>query len=131
MNNPQLNVVRTKGDLINEYGDLQHQIRKANEVVNDLKKQAEELKFQLMDTMEDQGETRSATDSFSVTLKEDVLPQITDFDALCEWVLESKNFGLFRKQLLATAYREELQLNEAIPGVEPITKRNLTFKTLT
>ena len=84
MNKPQLNVVRTKGDLINEYGDLQHEIRKANEVVNDLKKQAEELKFQLMNTMEDQGETRSATDSFSVTLKEDVLPQITDFDALCE-----------------------------------------------
>ena len=80
--------------------------------------------------MEDQGETRSATDNFSVTLKEDVLPQITDFDALCNWVLENKNFGLFRKQLLATAYREELQLNEAIPGVEPVTKQNLTFKTL-
>jgi TolA-binding protein len=131
MNQPVLNVVKTKGQIINDYGDLQHQIRKANEVVNELKKQAEELKFQLMNTMEDQGETRSATDNFSVTLKEDVLPQITDFDALCAWVLKTENFGLFRKQLLATAYREELQLQEAIPGVEPVTKRNLTFKTLT
>lgn len=131
MNKPELSIVKTKGQLINEYGDLQHSIRKANEAVSELKKQAEEIKFQIMNTMEDQGETRSATDSFSVTLKEDVLPQITDFDALCNWVLENKNFGLFRKQLLATAYREELQLQEAIPGVEPVTKRNLTFKTLT
>ena len=130
MNQPALNVVKTKGELINDYGNLQHEIKQANAVVSDLKKQAEEVKYKIMHTMEDQGETRSATDNSSVTLKEDVLPQITDFDALCNWVLETQNFGLFRKQLLATAYREELQLNVAIPDVEPVTKQNLTFKTL-
>ena len=74
MNQPALNVVKTKGELINDYGNLQHEIKQANAVVSDLKKQAEEVKYKIMHTMEDQGETRSATDNFSVTLKEDVLP---------------------------------------------------------
>lgn len=63
-----------------------------------------------------------------VTIHDIQYPQVQDWDAFGNFILENKYLHLLQKRPAVREYRELLALGRAVPGVLPFTERKLTFK---
>ena len=85
-----------------------------------------------MDLLNDVGLDRASNDRFTVSKLSNVVPSVTDWDALYEFIRENDAMYMLQRRLLASAYRElvEERDGEDIPGVAPFEQVTLSFRTL-
>jgi len=83
-----------------------------------------------MDALDDQQITESRSEAGKVTLGEAVYPQVQDWDAFYQWILENQYMHFLEKRAAVLAYREALGQGIAVPGVLPFTKRKITFREI-
>ena len=110
-------VVKTKITAIN--ADLK--------VVN---KEKEELDYQLLTRLDEQGLSRTANEKASVSINQDTVPEVTDWDALYEHIMSNQDFTLLQRRVSSTAYKELLKLDQVVPGVQPREIRRINFRSL-
>ena len=93
-------------------------------------KSKEELDYKLMTKLDEQGLSRTANDRASVSINNDTVPDVTDWDALYEHINSTKDYSLLQRRVSSTAYKELLKLGEEIPGLQPREIRRINFRSL-
>ena len=121
---------RTIDDLIKERAQKMRELKAANALVKDLKQEQDELDRLLMWKMDRSGVTRVGNDAASVSIGTDVVPDVTDWEAVYEHILATKDFSLIQRRVSSTAYREILNMRDGVPGLAPREIRRINFRNL-
>ena len=116
--------------LIESRSDIKQQMEDLNSQLNLLKTEKEELDFQLICKLDEQGLSRTANDKASVSINQVTVPDVTDWDVLHAHIIKTADFGLLQRRVSSTAYKEVLKLGEQVPGVQPRELRRINFKSL-
>lgn len=119
---------------INELIEKRAEIKRETELLNtrlkDLKTAQDEIDLALLKKMDAEGLSRTANGEYSVSINEDTVPEVVDWDALYGHVMETRDFSLIQRRVSSTAYKELLKLGEGVPGLSPRTIRKINFRSL-
>jgi len=117
-------------ELIKARAEVKDAIAVLNAELKIVNKSKDELDYQLLTKLDEQGLSRTANDKASVSINQDLVPEVTDWDALYEHISETKDYSLLQRRVSSTAYKELLKLEQAIPGVQPREIRRINFRAL-
>ena len=117
-------------ELIEARSTVKDGIADLNSQLKELNKEKDELDYQLLNQLDEQGLSRTANDKASVSINQDTVPEVTDWDAFYAHVLEQQDFSLLQRRVSSTAYKEMLKLGENIPGLQPREIRRINFRSL-
>jgi predicted ATPase len=117
-------------ELIEQRTILKKELDLANAHIANLKQTKEELDYQLLIKLDEQGLSRTANDKASVSINQDTVANVTDWDAFYSHVMQTEDFSLLQKRVSSVAYKELLKLGEEIPGVQPREIRRINFRSL-
>jgi len=101
-----------------------------NAQLKELNKTESELDYQLLTKLDEQGLSRTANDKASVSINQDTVPDVTNWDALYEHINTTKDYSLLQRRVSSTAYKELLKLGEEVPGLQPRENRRINFRSL-
>lgn len=93
-----------------------------------LSDELEELESAVKARMAEQGVNRIASKAGSVSLKEQIVPQIHDRDAFEAWVLETGNLHLLQNRIAIGAFKEMVESGQEVPGLTPFTKISVNLR---
>lgn len=93
----------------------------------ELNAQIAEIDEQLFNVLDEQGVDRLSSNGITLSISENVVPQVTDWNDVYKFVLETGHFQLFERRMSSTAFRE-LMDSTPIPGVQPYTKRTINMR---
>jgi hypothetical protein len=116
--------------LINERADVKSRMDKLNRELKDLRAESDYIDVLLLKKMDAEGMSRTANDAASVSINEDTVPEVTDWDQLYQYVTETQDFSLIQRRVSSTAYKEILKLGDGVPGLQPRTVRRVNFRKL-
>ena len=119
----------TLNQLIEQTASVRKEIESLNKQLKDLNARQDDLDWALMKKMDSEGLSRTSNDSFTVSVKEEVMPQVEDWEEVYQVIRDSGDFSLVQRRVSAAAYRELLKLGEQIPGIKPVTVRKINFRT--
>ena len=117
-------------ELIESRAEVKDSIEGLNRELKELNKTKDDLDYQLLTQLDEQGLSRTANDKASVSINQTVVPDVQDWDALYAHITETQDFALLQRRVSSTAYKELLKLNEAVPGVETREIRRINFRSL-
>ena len=104
-------------DLLAETAKVRNQIKVVQSEEKLLKSQQRELESQISIRMQEQGLDKISNDICTISLKNEIVPDVEDWDALQQHVAETGEFELLHRRVSATAYREKVALGADVPGV--------------
>ena len=117
-------------ELINERADVKGRMDGLNKQLKELRAEQDYLDVLLLKKMDAEGVSRTANDAASVSINEDTVPDVTDWDALYEHVTSTQDFSLLQRRVSSTAYKELLKMGEQVPGLSPRSVRRVNFRKL-
>jgi hypothetical protein len=117
-------------DLIKKRAELKHLIDAANAELKDLTAAKDEIDIALLQKMDAEGLSRTANGDYSVSINEDTVPEVVDWDTLYAYILDTRDFSLIQRRVSSTAFKELLKLGEGVPGLLPRTIRKINFRSL-
>jgi len=105
----------------------EERLAKAKEV-EELKKIETNTVKAIMTTLEDSGMSKATGKLATFALKEMTVPKVVDFDKLSRYIIDTGYVHLLGRNVSAPAFRELVELEGEVPGVEPYTfsKHSLT-----
>jgi len=115
---------------IQEILGIKDVIKDLNKQVADLKKQQQAAEIEMMELLDEQGVTGTRTKMFTVTITEAPQPTVTDWDELYKFISKNEAFGLLQRRVSSTAYREYVNAEEVVPGVETYNKRAISMRKI-
>lgn len=127
MNTP-VTPVLTMAQLAEIRDDLRTQLKVVSDEEKRLKDLLADNEQAIIEQLDAQGVTRSGIGPYSMSISETVVGNVADWDQVHAYILENEAFHLLQRRLANAAYGEMLSLGEALPGVEPFTKRTLNFR---
>jgi hypothetical protein len=117
-------------DLIERRAEIKRETEQLNNRLKDLKTAQDEIDLALLKKMDAEGLSRTANGDYSVSINEDTVPEVEDWDALYNHVNSTRDFSLIQRRVSSTAYKELLKLGEGVPGLSPRTIRKINFRSL-
>lgn len=130
MNQPVLTPVRTIDELIDRKKSIKSQMEKLNSELKGLREQENDIDLELLKKLDAEGLKKTANEVASVSIKEETVPDVHDWDALYAHIISSGDFSLIQRRVSSTAYRELLKLGENVPGLQPRDIRRINFRSL-
>ena len=130
MNQPVLTPVRTIDELIDRKKSIKTQMEKLNSELKGLREQENDIDLQLRKKLDAEGLKKTANEVASVSIKEETVPDVHDWDALYEHIKQTGDFSRIQRRISSTAYRELLKLGENVPGLQPREIRRINFRSL-
>ncbi len=130
MNQPVLTPVRTIDELIDRKKSIKSQMEKLNSELKGLREQENDIDFELLKKLDAEGLKKTANEVASVSIKEETVPDVHDWDALYAHIISTGDFSLIQRRVSSTAYRELLKLGENVPGLQPRDIRRINFRSL-
>ena len=130
MNQPVLTPVRTIDELIDRKKSIKSQMEKLNSELKGLREQVNDIDFELLKKLDAEGLKKTANEVASVSIKEETVPDVHDWDALYAHIISTGDFSLIQRRVSSTAYRELLKLGENVPGLQPRDIRRINFRSL-
>lgn len=125
-----VNEQSTMNSIIDERAMIKAQMDGLNKRLKEFREALDQVDRLLLKKMDNEGLSRTANDMASVSINEDIVPDVTNWDALYEHVQETGDFSLIQRRVSSTAYRELLKLGEQVPGLESRTIRRINFRSL-
>ena len=116
--------------LIEKRAEVKQSMEALNRELKDLRQTQDEIDVLLLKKMDAEGLSRTANDKASVSINEDVVPDVTDWDQVYQHITETQDFSLVQRRISSTAYKELLKLGENVPGLQPRTIRRVNFRSL-
>lgn len=102
--------------------------------VKDVEGEINALKLEILNAMQNAGMTKASGKSLTVSIKQDVVPNVTDWDALYTFIKKNNYFHLLQRRVSTAAWRElHEQLSakkKEVPGTEAFVKVDLSVTTL-
>lgn len=117
-------------DLIEKRAEIKRESELLNVRLKDLKAAQDEIDLALLKKMDAEGLSRTANGDYSVSINEDTVPDVEDWDALYNHIISTRDFSLIQRRVSSTAYKELLKLGEGVPGLSPRTIRKINFRSL-
>ena len=125
-----VNEQSTMNSIIDERAMIKAQMDGLNKRLKEFREALDQVDRLLLKKMDNEGLSRTANDMASVSINEDIVPDVTNWDKLYEHVQETGDFSLIQRRVSSTAYRELLKLGEQVPGLESRTIRRINFRSL-
>ena len=95
-----------------------------------LKEQQEEVDYQLMQKLEADGLSKFSNDQATISISEQIVPQVEDWDAFQAHILQTGEFELVQRRAAVKAYRELREAGVEVPGVVDFTKLGLNVRAI-
>ena len=109
----------TLGDLADLYRDEWDQQEQANEIAREHGRRRDAIKAEIIRRMEDDGLETFKTERISLSLKEEFVPRVTDWEAVQKWIADNGRWEFMRKQLNTGPFKEMIERGEPLPdGLE-------------
>lgn len=100
----------------------------AQKAADEAKKEQKALEAALIERMDEVGTTRAGSATHNVSLSEETVPTVVDWEAFLGWAAENDYLGaMVQRRVNAPPYRELLAQGEEVPGLEPFTNRKMSF----
>ena len=116
-------------DLLSEVTKLRSEIKTVQAEEKLLKTQQRELESQISIRMQEQGLDKISNDVCTISLKNEIVPTVEDWDQLHEHVTDTGQFELLQKRVSATAYRELIAAGMDVPGVKSTELTRINFRS--
>ena len=116
-------------DLLSEVTKLRSQIKTVQAEEKLLKTQQRELESQISIRMQEQGLDKISNDVCTISLKNEIVPTVEDWDQLHEHITDTGQFELLQKRVSATAYRELIAAGMDVPGVKSTELTRINFRS--
>jgi hypothetical protein len=116
--------------LIEKRAENKYEMDQLNAQLKELRETQNHLDVLLLKKMDAEGLSRTANTQASVSINEDTVPDVTDWEELYQYVTDTQDFSLIQRRVSSTAYKELLKLGEAVPGLQPRVVRRINFKSL-
>lgn len=116
---------------INQMNARRGEISKLEAMAKALKSVNREAEHRIIQKMEELGLKKSATSTTSVSISENVVPQVDPehWPEVFETIYKRGYWELFRKQLNSGPFKELLAMGEEIPHVQPATLKKLNIRS--
>ena len=121
--------IRNMDDMLNDLAETRKELASLLEKEKILKSKKLELETQIATTLKDQGIDRVGNDACTLSIKEEIVPTVEDWDKDYQHILDTKQFELLQKRMSATAWRELLQMGQAVPGVKATELTKINFRS--
>lgn len=108
----------TLQELIQQGRVLRDRVKEHEEVISALKKEKEAIDQNILDIMEAQGISRTATDAASVSVTLRKTPLARDWDLIYKYILEKGYCHILQKRLSTKALEEIIDIEGPIEGIE-------------
>jgi len=116
--------------LIEKRAEVKASMEATNQELKQLRQAQDQIDVLLLKKMDAEGLSRTANDKASVSINEDVVPEVTDWDQIYQHIIATGDFSLVQRRVSSTAYKELLKLGEDVPGMQPRTIRRVNFRSL-
>tara|TARA_R100000935_G_C2797880_1_gene149036 strand:+ start:225 stop:599 length:375 start_codon:yes stop_codon:yes gene_type:complete len=116
-------------DLLAEVAKIRTEVKAVQTQEKSLKSEQRELEIQITIRMREQGLDKISNDVCTISLKEEIVPTVEDWDLLQEHVAKTNQFELLQKRMSATAYRELVALGMDVPGVVSTELTRINFRS--
>lgn len=115
-------------DLIAKRLEQKAVVEAANKKAAVEKQLLDDIESELLAKMEEVGTETCGGAGYSVTVKEEDVPESTDWETFIPFLLETGNMHLLQRRISTTAWREYRQIyGEFPPGTHPFAKKSLSF----
>jgi hypothetical protein len=118
----------TTADLIQKLVDIREEKRRIKAREKELNEQWRSLELEALVRLDEQGMDKASSKTGTISIGENVLPQVVDWDQFGQHILDNEALYLLQRRPAAAAYRELLASGEEIPGVEPYTQRSINLR---
>lgn len=99
----------------------------AAKTVKELNDEFKAMEAELINRLANTGMKTAGTTLAKVSLSEEVVPQVEDWEKVHRYVKDKDAWHLLKRSLNAAPFREMLQADEELPGVVPFTRRKLSL----
>mgnify|MGYP000627332380 CR=1 FL=1 len=118
----------TLGDLAKERDALRESKRALKREEAALTEALDANEARILELLDAQNVEATRVNGISLSISEQTMPSVTDWDALYAWIKENDAFYLLQRRAAAGPYRELLQMEQEVPGVEPHIKRSINMR---
>ncbi|TXH51678.1 MAG: hypothetical protein E6Q97_17990 [Desulfurellales bacterium] len=115
------------GELIDAVYNLRTMRIEAQRKVDTMKAEETSLKEQIRNKLDEVGLQRASGSVATAGVKSSTEPQVTDWDAVHNWIRDHNRFDLLQKRLSAPAWRDLYGEGTTIPGTEPVDVYDLSL----
>lgn len=116
-------------DLLTELAKTKGEIKNLQEAEKLYKKTQRELESQIVIRMQEQGLDKVSNDLCTISIKQEIVPTVENWDDVHEHIVKTNQFELLQKRMSATAYRELIALGMDVPGVKSTELTRVNFRS--
>ena len=116
-------------DLLTELAKTKGEIKNLQEAEKLYKKTQRELESQIVIRMQEQGLDKVSNDLCTISIKQEIVPTVENWDDVHEHIVKTNQFELLQKRMSATAYRELITLGMDVPGVKSTELTRVNFRS--
>jgi len=120
---------QTMDELLTELTEVRTSLKGLQEKERGFKSRKMELEAKIVSTLKQQGIDRVGNDGCTVSIKEEIVPTVQDWDEVYKYLIQTKQFELIQKRMSATAFRELLQMGMNVPGVKATELTRVNFRS--
>ncbi len=119
----------TLDDKLHKLAQLRGSIKDLQEQEKVLKQEQNELEAGIIAQMKELGIDRAGNDMCTISTKVEVVPTVSDWDAVWQHIFDTRQTELLQKRMSATAFRELASMGQTIPGVSPTELDRLNYRS--
>ena len=120
----------TLNELIDEKKSIKDKLTNLNVQISELKAREDTLDTKIIEKLDSEVLARSANEVASVSIREDLVPDVQDWDALYQHISDTNDFSLLHRRVSSTAFKERINQGDAVPGLQTREIRRVNFRTL-
>ena len=120
----------TVNALIESRATIKRSMDELNRSLKELRKDQDSIDVLLLKKMDAEGLSRTANGEASVSINEDTVPDVSDWDAVYSYIAETQDYSLIQRRMSSTALKELWKMGQDVPGVQPRTVRRINFRAL-
>lgn len=118
------------GTIIDRLFELRSEKSELNDKIKVINTEMEALEVALFNRLDDEETIKACGKHAGVTITTLMVPNVTDWDAVHQYIVDQQACYLLEKRISAAPWRELLAMGTQIPGTEPFEKRSLSLRKL-
>ena len=119
----------TLDDKLHKLTQIRSSIKDLQEQEKVLKQEQNELEAGIIAQMKELGIDRAGNDMCTISTKVEIVPTVSDWDALWQHIFDTRQTELLQKRMSATAFRELMAMGQSVPGVSATELDRLNYRS--
>ncbi|WP_017430826.1 gp33 family protein [Vreelandella jeotgali] len=116
------------GDLIAHHEQLREEKRMLNERLKALNNDIFHSESAVLEALDTAGLEHARVAGTSVSVTEQTMPNVTDWEQLYDFIKQHDAMYMLQRRVSTGPYREMLQMEQEVPGVEPYVQRKVNMR---